>query len=422
MTALPKSAVKRISDRKHVNILVLMCAVVYFTSYLTRVNYKAVISEIVNKEGISNATASVALTGLFITYGVGQLISGWLGDRIKPRYIMTGGMIIASTMNILLPLNSDPVYMTVIWCVNGFGQAMMWPPIVKTLTNHLSSENYLDASVKVSWGSAAGSIAVYLISPLIIAVSSWHFVFYVCAALGLCGAALTFFGLRRMETYAEEHGEIPAEEQIPASEKGAKDHLSLPRYFYPLLGMILLAIVLQGSLRDGIDTWLPTYLNDNFNVSGVLSILTAVVIPIFALVSYQITKQIYNRFFKNEMLCSAVIFGFGLFFLILLSAVSRLNPVLSVVCFTCGVGSMHAVNLVLITFVPRRFKKYGNISTMSGILNFATYVGSALSTYVFANLIDGVGWTGTILTWVALGAAGTVCCLVSIKPWDRFTK
>lgn len=105
-----------IADKKSVNVLALICALVYFTSYVTRINYGAVVSEIVRAEGIGKEAVSLAVTGLFITYGTGQLISGFLGDRISPKYLMCAEMITASLMNFLLPLNSDPYYMLAVWC------------------------------------------------------------------------------------------------------------------------------------------------------------------------------------------------------------------------------------------------------------------------------------------------------------------
>ena len=125
---------KRISDKKQVKFLAYICTFMYFTSYMTRLNYGAVVAEIERAEGIPKDMLSFAVTGLFITYGVGQLISGWLGDRIPPKYLMFCGLALSTAMNVLLPLNTIVAYMTVIWCINGFGQALMWPPIVKILS------------------------------------------------------------------------------------------------------------------------------------------------------------------------------------------------------------------------------------------------------------------------------------------------
>lgn len=91
---------------------------------------------------------------------------------------------------------------------------------------------------------------------------------------------------------------------------------------------------------------------------------------------------------RSELRLSAYQFVLAALSAGLLAAFSGASPVLSVACSTLIVGCMHGINLLLICMVPGRFKAYGNISTVSGVLNFATYVGSALSTYGFARLSE----------------------------------
>lgn len=52
--------------------IMLLFSGVYFVSYLTRINYAAVISAIIADEKISASYAAVAVTGAFVTYGAGQ--------------------------------------------------------------------------------------------------------------------------------------------------------------------------------------------------------------------------------------------------------------------------------------------------------------------------------------------------------------
>ena len=68
--------------------IMLLFSGVYFVSYLTRINYAAVISAIIADEKISASYAAVAVTGAFVTYGAGQLVSGWLSDRLKPSRLV----------------------------------------------------------------------------------------------------------------------------------------------------------------------------------------------------------------------------------------------------------------------------------------------------------------------------------------------
>ena len=63
--------------------IVLLCAAVYMVSYITRINYSAVVVEIVASGAFSAQQASLPLTALFITYGFGQLVDDVRAMREK---------------------------------------------------------------------------------------------------------------------------------------------------------------------------------------------------------------------------------------------------------------------------------------------------------------------------------------------------
>jgi sugar phosphate permease len=68
-------------------------------SYITRINYGAIIVEMESATGISKSMLSMALTGSFITYGTGQVISGIIGDRVSPKRLVSLGFLITVLMN-----------------------------------------------------------------------------------------------------------------------------------------------------------------------------------------------------------------------------------------------------------------------------------------------------------------------------------
>ena len=115
----------------------------YMASYITRINYGAVILEMVYATGYGKAALSMALTGSFITYGAGQIVSGVLGDKFRPKILVFCGLILSVCMNVIIPFCPTPVYMLVVWCVNGFAQAFMWPPIVRLMTVLFEEDDYL---------------------------------------------------------------------------------------------------------------------------------------------------------------------------------------------------------------------------------------------------------------------------------------
>ena len=140
----------------------------YLISYVTRINYGAVISEICAAENMQKSLVSLALTMSAVTYGTGQLISGFLGDRLNPKRLIFGGLLLTAATNLIIPVCTSPYQMAAVWAVNGFAQAFMWPPLVKIMATLFTSEDYKKACVIVTWGSSFGTIAVYALSPVYI--------------------------------------------------------------------------------------------------------------------------------------------------------------------------------------------------------------------------------------------------------------
>lgn len=412
MTAIP--AKRRAEARR----LTLLCAAVYFCSYLTRLDYGAVMVEMVRAEGFSRVDASAALTGLFITYGFGQLISGYLGDRVRPQLLIFFGLIACGLMNLLIPFCPSPAWMTVVWSVNGLAQAMMWPPLVRIMSQHMTESEYKVATVHVSWGSSLGTIVIYLMIPLLLKVSSWRGVFYCAAAVGMGMAAFW------MARYGRVERTLPLQEQAaPADEPGdaGKSGGGL-RALMPLLAIMMGVIICQGTLRDGITTWMPTYLADTYHMESGKSILTGVLLPLFGMVCYQIVLWMNRKLVKNELQCAAIIFGVGLVSLLALRLLHAHSFALSVLILAFAVASMHGVNLIMTCMTPKYLAGSGKISMISGLLNACTYIGSALSMYGVALIADRFGWTVTESLWCAVALLGTLCAAACVPKWGKLRK
>ena len=412
MTAVP--AKRRAEARR----LTLLCAAVYFCSYLTRLDYGAVMVEMVRAEGFSRVDASAALTGLFITYGFGQLISGYLGDRVRPQLLIIFGLIACGLMNLLIPFCPSPAWMTVVWSVNGLAQAMMWPPLVRIMSQHMTESEYKVATVHVSWGSSLGTIVIYLMIPLLLKVSSWRGVFYCAAAVGMGMAAFWMARYGRVErTLPLQEQAAPAEEPGDAGKSGGG-----LRTLMPLLAIMMGVIICQGTLRDGITTWMPTYLADTYHMESGKSILTGVLLPLFGMVCYQIVLWMNRKLVKNELQCAAIIFGVGLVSLLALRLLHAHSFALSVLILAFAVASMHGVNLIMTCMTPKYLAGSGKISMISGLLNACTYIGSALSMYGVALIADRFGWTVTESLWCGVALLGTLCAAACVPKWGKLRK
>lgn len=404
--------VKKLTTKKYIFALVFLCSVIYFVSYITRINYSAVLVEIMRSEGFEKTAASVPLTGLFIVYGVGQLISGYLGDKFSPEKIIFFGLLLTSGMNILLPLCGSTHLMTAVWCVNGFAQALMWPPLVKILSKLLTLDDYAKNIIYIHFGSGIGTIAVYVISPVIISNSSWKFVFFTAAAVAIIVAVVWILTIFRIEKNTQE-----VEIYVAAKKVIGKSNFS--KAAIALLSIIMVTNIFQGLLRDGISTWMPTYMADIFKFNSESAIFTGVALPIASLAISSVTATIYRKVLKNEAKCTSLFFVICTACCLTLCFAFDTNPALSTVMLMVANAATHAINFMYTSIAVSKFERFGKTSFVTGAINSSVYIGSALSTYGIAAITDRFDWGGTMITWFAASLIGLILCIISIKPFSK---
>lgn len=388
------------------NGLILLFAAAYFVSYLTRINYSTIISEMEIATGISRDSLSLALTGSFITYGAGQLVSGILGDLISPKKLLAAGIGLTTIMNILLPLYPNPWWMLGIWCVNGFAQSFMWPPLVKLMTMHLPENEYHKGILWASYGCSLSTILLYLLSPVLLRLLGWQSVFFVAAG----GAAVMLVMWLRL---------CPEGETLPAPKAAAPRSQGSKLLFAPVMLGIMLAIILHGMLKEGVSAWMPTYISETYSLDNRIAILSGVIMPIFSALSVKVSERVFRRFFTNPVACAVAVFAVSTLAAVLLPLCSGGNAIVSIVLMALLTGSMHGINLMLISSIPPFFKKIGAVSTASGLLNACTYIGSAGATYGIAVLSLKFGWSVTLWSWVFMAAGGCLLCFLCHRSFRK---
>ena len=404
---------KRSTAERMTVFFMLLCSAVYFTSYIARINYGAVLVDIVSDTGISQKAAGLVSTAAFFTYGVGQLISGFIGDHVRPRLLIVIGMSVTAVCNLIMPMLTSAVPMTAVWGINGFAQAMFWPPMVRMMADNLSEDNYNRACIWVSWAASAATIMIYLLASVCTALFDWRSLFIISAVIAIAMAIVWQIFAPKKDLVKADITEDNAAVAVPSGKERVGSAVIL------LLIPIALAIILQGILRDGVTTWLPTLVSDTFDLPSSVSILTGIALPIFSMISYNVSAKLEKRI-GNELVTSAVFFVCAAVSAGALTLFLEVNPIISVLLMAVITGCMHGINLMLISRVPRYFDRFGKISTVSGIVNAFTYVGSAISTYLVAVISEEYGWGLTVLSWLFIAAAGAVVCAGAIRAWRKF--
>ena len=400
------------SNQKYVKLTAL-CTAVYFTSYVSRIDLAAVMVELIHSGFAERSVVALALTVCSLTYGLGQIVSGWMGDRFKPQNVIVGGFLLTAAMNLGVALLNTPELLVALWALNGFAQACMWPPLLAVLTSHFDQDEYSRSCVWVSWGSSFGTIAVYALSPMLIRIGSFRTVFACCGCAALVMALVwkalyeQSFGSHAIQKTVQVHASTPVTERFTG------------RVFL-LMGSIMAGIVLHGALRDGVTNWMPTFVSESFGLDSSSAIYTGVLLPVFAILSIKVASWLYRKVLPNEVTASGAIFAVGCVASILLVALMNTHVLPTALLMALLVGCMHGVNFILVSMTPPYFRKYGHVSLVSGILNCSTYMGSAISTYGIALLSEKLGWHGTSILWAAMAGAGALICFLIAGKWKTF--
>ena len=401
------SETKKLSYRR----VVALGFLVYFFSYAMRLDYSASLVSIVSDLDISNKAASAAVTGSLITYGVGQVICGFIGDKISPIKMISIAMLGTVAVNILASLCTDILPIAVLWCFNGVFQAMLWPPLCRFVSEQVGSERYSDAVTLVGLSASMGTIFVYLFVPIVLKFTVWRAVFRAMSAFGVIMMGVWLYSTR---------GIVMGKATVKKDKE--KKNISVWGLI-ALAGLlpIFFIIALQGAMRDGIQNWLPSLVNEKFKFDASSSVLSTAVLPILSMTSVLISNAVYHKI-KHELKTATLFFGIAAIATVPMIMGDKIPALVVIFSASLISGCMHGVNHMLISVIPKCFSKYGMVSTFSGILNAFTYVGASISTFGFAAISDSVGWSAVQVSWFIIAVIGCLLCALKIKSWTAFIK
>lgn len=402
----------KIKKRSSTILLILICGFVYFTAYFTRKSLAITLANIVETTALTKEQLGLALTGLFIVYGVAQLFSGMIADRVNPKFLIFMALGVSSLMNIGLFFTVNPYVIVALWSINGLAQAFVWPPIVRFAAYNFNNRDY-DKGINVITSSGyLGQCFLCLASALFCHFLGYKSLFLFAGILGLLVAILWILYTIR----------IPYEKpvrNVEKKEEPIKDKPKTHLFFNFVMIFILLSIITQGILRDGIESWTPTFITASFALDSTQAIMFSLILPLSAFGFIQLASFIYKRKLHNPILLAIIVYGICALLLVFLKRFSSSNAWIVLVLIALVYGSIASTNVILISFLPIYFKDTGRISTVAGVLNAIIYAGSAISGYGFAKLITNYGWDFGITMWLVVGAIGLLSIAVVYRKWNE---
>lgn len=398
-----------INDYKKTRFLFWLCWMVYFTSYLGRLNYSSAMTVMIQEAIITKSEAGFISMLYFFAYGIGQLCNGLLGDRLHPGKMITGGLLASAVINIWMTYTQGFISMSLLWCMNGYAQSMIWPPIIRIFSEMLEEKKKVQYCIDIVSTQALGTLASYLLSAVIISRGKWELVFFTAGILLLAAAIVWTVSFKRIELYSRSCGIRREVSQEKNESRSSFSGLVLTSGMM----MIVLPVVVHGMLKDGVTSWVPTYISETFRVSASFSIMVTTLLPIVNLSGAYMARFIYKKMGKHEIKAAVFFYVTATAALILLLVAGNKNLIITAVLFAVITATMMAVNTLFVNLYPLKFKAQGRVSAVSGFLNAMAYLGTALSSFSIGLLVQKKGWSVTLISWIGITFLAMVVCQIA---------
>ena len=384
----------------------LLCWLAYSSTYICRYNFSCVIPELLRQDMFTESKISAISSAFFVCYGVGQLISGIIGDRINTRYMIFVGTAFSAISNMLIFFISSYGAILALWAINGALQSLIWSPILKIASVEYDDPTKERFGMQMAATVPTGTLLSYGISLITMLILPWKYVFLVCGVILFAMSAVWLFGTKPLGLKKNETRSDGTE--AVGLKRSAKIMLTGGALIF------IIPIIVQGTLKDSVTQWVPEYFSSRFNSSVSSSLLLTMALPIVNVTGAYFAKLVNSRL-RSELKTSAVFFAAALAVLAVLWLAASKSIVLSLACIVMITNCMFAVNVMLITMVPLKFSKYGIVSTAAGVFNSVAYIGCALMNRITGSVLQSGSWNYVIIFWMALAAAAVGICLIPSK-------
>ena len=401
-------------NNKKSNFLIFLCWAAYTSAYVARLNYNASMVEILSQLDVTKEAAGTVSSFFFFAYGAGQLVNGLLSKKYNTKYSVTIALASSCVINLAMTFCDGIDEMKYLWFFNGVFQSILWSSLIKTLSDNLADNKLPKAVMVMSTTVASGTFMAYGLAALFSYLNlSWTLIFYVASALVGFVAILWFVG---MSTIQKE------KKVIEIIKTTTKSKISLTPIFVIGTVVILMSAVTNGFIKDGITTWVPSILKEEFGVPASLSIIVTLLLPVLSIFGTSIVNVLHKKQ-KDENALNGIFYFATIILTGLIILTLNLKSVPLTLALFGGIAClMSAVNNVITSIVPLYSRDKIDSGILAGLLNTFCYIGSTLATSLLGKIADTSGWNNVFICIFVLTIISFVVCCVSVMVKKKSAK
>ncbi len=249
----------------HVRYRVLVFAVLLAgLTYLDRVCISLTAPLMMKDLGLSQIQMSFVFSVFTLAFGIFDIPSGWWGDKVGTRRVLTRIVLWWSTFTILTGAAFNYLWLLITRFFFGAGEAGSWPNVSRTFSRWFpSSERGTAQGIFFMGAHLAGGFTPLLVTAMLNLVS-WRTLFAILGSIGFMWAASWYYWFRDEPRM---HASI-RQDELRYIEEGtarqAENHFEGTPWKQLLANRTVLALCLMYFTQvygfNFYVTWLPTYL------------------------------------------------------------------------------------------------------------------------------------------------------------------
>lgn len=376
---------------KRNRLIFLIVYLAYTSIYIARVNLSMAGPDL-NVEGIVTTAGLGLLGGIFSTvFAAGRLLNGTLSDRVPPYKMLTIGLALAGISNILVSFFPPFVGIFLLWMTNAYAQSMLWSSVLCVVSDMYDSRTAKKKTSLMVTSVAMGNIIGILLNTFLITEFGLRYAFLVPGILTIALGALTFFFTRHIRPTLD-------------TQNVKKKHLSIFALIKnkEVLTMGIPAF-LHGVMKDNVPLFMTVFVVDRYVIDLSKSSYYVLLVPAIGFIGRIIYPLVYRLCKEKENTVS--VFGFVTCAVAsLLLCFSSIPLILAVLCLGVIYTAASVINTSILSIYPLRYHQTGNVASVSGVMDFATYLGAGITGMLYGVCIENFGYTPMFFSWIVFAA------------------
>ncbi len=399
---MPMMKKKRLNNK----LIFFICYLAYTSIYVARLNI-SMASPSLKADDILNAAQIGILGSVFsCIYACGRFINGKISDSLPPWLMICSGLAVAGISNIFIGYLPPFIAIVMLWGANAYAQSMLWSSILRIVSLLYSEDKARKISSYMVTAVAVGNIAGILFNNFIIARFEVRFAFIIPGGITLIMGAFVFFTTKNIKNNVS-----------------SKKHISVHKLFQNNeLRLIIIPAMLHGAIKDNISLWMALFFAERYHIQLNSSANFVLFIPIIGFVGRTIYPLCYKVFGDNEH--KVAFFSFLLCAVAAVMCLFDVPPIIAAVSLSIIYAAVSIVNTSFVSIFPLSFQSSGNVASVSGLMDFFTYFGAGIGSFVYGFIIEKYGYTPMFFSWMAISlvSAGIMIVLLKKKRYVAYEK